>query len=364
MEKLPVSSQGAFVQKVIITIIAVLVTVLLIFLVKFGAKILMMLFAAALLAILYRGIASWFANKTGINANILVPVVVLIHLGIIVLVIYLLAPRVGAQIQSLSQQLPGVLKNIKQSFLSSGFGQFIMEQMPESRNFLQHPGQIFKTAINFFTITLSVFIDFIVIFGLALFLAFSPDIYRRGFVQLFPLDRRKRVEEVWETVNVTLFKWFMGKIVDMSTIFVATALFLWILGIPLVLTLALIAFLFSFIPNIGPIISAIPALLLAFTKGLDYMLYVGLGYLAIQLLESYFVTPNVQRKAIQMPQVLLIVFQLLMARFTGILGLFISTPLLGAFMVVVKMVYVEDILKDTSMKVRGEEQAKRVVGGK
>jgi predicted PurR-regulated permease PerM len=73
-------------------------------------------------------------------------------------------------------------------------------------------------------------------------------------------------------------------------------------------------------------------------------LYVGLLYLAIQLVESYMITPLVQKWAVSLPPVLLIVFQVLMGVLAGTLGLIFATPLLAALLVIVEMLYIQDIL--------------------
>jgi len=350
-----------FVKKVIITISVLSITFLLFIIVLYGYKILMLLFAAALLAILYRGCAFWLAGKLKISVKILLPVILLIHIGFSVFVIWKLAPHISEQIQIMSTTIPGTVSNLEQKFLQSATGQFIIRELPESSALLKDPGKILHTIFYFFRGTLNIIVNLIVIVALAIFLVGNPGLYRRGFLYFFPPEKRGRVNEIIQTINITLFKWFIGKILDMTTIFIMTAVALWILGIPLVLTLALIAFIFSFIPNIGPVIAAIPAILIAFTEKPVYALYVGFIYLGIQFIETYFITPKIQKKAIQMPPVLLLIFQLFIAIFGGVLGLFLSTPILATLTILIQMGYIEDTLGDYSIGVKEEEVAKNTI---
>src|SRR5690606_40727564 len=98
----------------------------------------------------------------------------------------------------------------------------------------------------------------------------QPETYKRGMIVLFPKDKRKRAEEVIFTLGYTLKRWLLGILFSMAIVGVLTGIGLSILGIPMALTLAIFAAIIAFIPNFGPIISLIPAFLLAFTKGMDY----------------------------------------------------------------------------------------------
>ena len=124
---------------------------------------------------------------------------------------------------------------------------------------------------------------------------------------------------------------------------------LYILGIPLALTLGLLAGLLSFIPNFGPIISAIPALLLAFIQSPVTALYVLGLYVGVQLIESNLVTPMIERNTIELPPAVTILFQLALAVMVGGLGLVLATPLLAVIIVVIQMVYIQDILGDSAV---------------
>lgn len=336
-----------FPTKLIFTIIIGL----LLLLIYHGINILLLLFTGALLAILWRGISWWLSAKTNIPFKYILPIVIVLNIGSIVAFFWLSAPNISEQVDRLVQEIPVVITELKQDIENTALGKRIVTAIEDNQedaisNYMGELGRVF----NIFTVTIGVVIDILLILIFALFLVANPQLYIEGLLHLVPKEKTERVREVLMETKNTLFRWFMGKIVDMFSIFILTLIGLWILGMPLVFTFALIAFLFSFVPNIGPLISVIPPMALAFLEGPKMPLYIGLLYLGIQLFESYFITPKIQQRAAFVPPVLLLLVQFLSAAFIGVLGLLLSTPILVAFIVVIKMLYVEDYLGDHSVE--------------
>jgi predicted PurR-regulated permease PerM len=133
---------------------------------------------------------------------------------------------------------------------------------------------------------------------------------------------------------------------------VLTALGLWLLGVELALTLGLLAALLTFIPNLGPVLALVPAVLLALMHSPTRALYVTLLYLAIQTVESYVLTPLVQRRTVSLSPALTITAQVALGVLLGGLGLVLATPLTILLLVLIQMLYIEDTLGD-SVKVPG-----------
>ena len=109
------------------------------------------------------------------------------------------------------------------------------------------------------------------------------------------------------------------------------------------LALALIAGILSFIPNFGPLIALIPAVLVGLMEGpVTAGLVAGL-YILVQVIESNFITPVVENKLINIPPALIIISQLVMGILTGGWGLLLASPLMVIVMVVVKETYIKRI---------------------
>jgi predicted PurR-regulated permease PerM len=179
---------------------------------------------------------------------------------------------------------------------------------------------------------------------IGIFLAFQPELYRTGFLNLFPKARRKRLGEVLDELGFTLWWWLMGQLVTMASVGIFIGIGLAILGVPLAGTLGLIAAILSFIPSLGPLISVIPAIMLGLTMSSMMGLWVCLLYLGVQILEANVITPLVQRRAISLPPAFVLGSELLMGLLLGGAGLAFATPLVAVILVLVNMLYIQDVL--------------------
>jgi predicted PurR-regulated permease PerM len=238
-----------------------------------------------------------------------------------------------------------------------------MDQLPSFEQVRQNvsTSTLLSVGGGFFSSTMGAVGNFFVVILLAIYLASEPRFYIRGLIKLFPKPRRHRATQIVSAIGETLEWWLIGKVASMLFIGLVTWIGLSILGVPLALMLGLIAGLLSFIPNFGPIISALPALLLAFIDSPMTAVYVLGLYVGVQLVESNIVTPLIERETVELPPALTIVFQLALAVLVGGLGLVLATPLLAVIMVLVQMIYVEDILGDKHVEV--EEKGLEEVSG-
>lgn len=163
----------------------------------------------------------------------------------------------------------------------------------------------------------------------------------------------QRAEEVIDTVVLTLRLWLLGQLVVMVAVGTLSTIGLWLIGVPGALLLGLFAGLLEFVPVIGPLIAAIPAVLVALVESPVTAVYVALLYFGVQQLEEYVITPLAQQRAVHLPPLLTIAAVLIMQILFGILGALVATPLIAALMVLVKMLYLEDVLgKEVELQAR------------
>jgi len=127
-----------------------------------------------------------------------------------------------------------------------------------------------------------------------------------------------------------------------------TTVALLVAGVPLPLVLGLLAGLFSFVPCVGPVVAAVPALLVAAGEGTSLALVTAAIYLGVQGIENNLITPLIQHRAVSLPPAALLAAQLLGGVMFGILGVLLATPLAVAAIIVVQLVYVEDVLGDSA----------------
>ncbi len=347
------TADKGFAEKVLLTVGVVCLTALLLALVYFTFDVLLLVFAASLFAVFLRGLADILCRYTNIPEGWSVLAVSVVLVAVLAGAVAYLAPDVAEQGKVLREQLPVSARAAADYVAQFGWGRALIEQMPSLETVKNNlnASELLSGVGGFFTSTIGAVGNFFIVILVSVYLAMEPRIYTRGFTNLFPLTKRTRVREIIFAISDTLRWWLIGKAASMIFIGLVTWIGLYFLDVPLALTLGLIAGLLSFIPNFGPIIAAVPALLLAFIDSPIKALYVLILYVAIQVVEGSIVTPFIERETVSIPPALTIVFQLALAVLVGGLGLVLATPLLAVIIVLVQMVFIEDVLGDSRTEV-------------
>ncbi len=336
-----------FAKRVLITVGIVVPILLIIWLLGSIFELLLLLVAAVLVHALFMSFAKFIRKITNIPMTGAKWASVIIILGVITAAIWLLAPHVSSQIPQLTSQLQLGFESAKDFLQQYVWGSFLLSQIESVNAFFQEHSY-FR---GFFTTTLGILVNIFVVLLLAGYFLVNPRPYVKGIVALFPKEKRDRIQKTLQEVYRTLQLWLEGKLLSMLLVTVLTIIGLYILGFPLVIVLALIAGLLGFIPNFGPIIAAIPAILVAFTQGPHAVLYVILLYTGIQIVESLIFDPFVQKRMIYLPYAMILIAQVAFGLLVGILGIIFATPIVAALIVSVKMLYVRDVLGDEEVEV-------------
>ncbi len=348
-----------FTQKVATACGLVVFTVLLLALLYYTFDVVLLVFAAALLAIFLAGLADVIEPYIPLGDGLRVLLVSVVLIAVIGGTIALLSPSIAEQGQHLRDELPKSAVSVTNYLNQFGWGRALIEQLPSFEDVKNNinVSSLLSGVGGVFTSTVGVLGNIAIVILLAIYLASEPRFYSEGFVRLFPIPRRQRVTEVLHQVYESLRWWLIGKFGSMLFIGILTWIGLSILGVPIALTLGLIAGLLSFIPNFGPIISAIPALLIAFVDSPVTALYVMILYVAVQIIESNVITPLIERETVELPPALTVVFQLGLGSLVGGLGLVLATPLLAMIVVVIQLVYLQDMLGDNGEALANTEEA-------
>lgn len=201
----------------------------------------------------------------------------------------------------------------------------------------------------FLSSTLEVVSGFLIIVFLAIYIGADPEMYRRGIMHLFPHEQRERAGEVLSGIAGVLRKWLVTQLIAMVTIGVVSSIVLALMGIKASIALGVLAGLLEFVPTVGPLISAIPAVAMGFVDSPEKALWVAIAYWGIQFFENHLLIPLLMKGGINLPPALTILAQALMALIFGFLGLMCAVPLLAATMVAVKMLYVEGVVGDPQL---------------
>jgi predicted PurR-regulated permease PerM len=173
-----------------------------------------------------------------------------------------------------------------------------------------------------------------------LFLTFDPEMYQRGLLWLVPARHEAKARKTMQRLGTAMRWWLLGRLTSMAAIGVLTSTGLWLIGMPAPIALGTLAGILSFVPNFGPIVSALPGLLLAVVHG-PWMLLGALAvYVVAQLIESNVIEPLVELYAVAVPPGLLIITQVIFAVLTGVWGMIVATPLLVVVIVLIQQLYI------------------------
>ena len=348
--RVPLPEAGAgrpsFVRRALIAVGLAGLAVALGLLLWFGIQVLLVVFAGILLGVFLRGLTDLTSHYLRLSAGWSLALVVLALAALVIAAFLFMGATIASQVDTLLESLPDSISQLQEQLKSYPWRRRLATYLEESSQNMPQGGQLLQRASGFASATLGVVANMFIVLFIGLYLAYDPRVYTDGIVKLTPPASRPRARDVLNHLGETLWRWLLGRLFSMAVVSVLTAIGLWLLGIPLVLTLALIAAVLNFIPNIGPLLSAVPAMMLAFSQGPWHPLYVALLYLGVQTLESYLITPFVQQRMVSLPPVLIITAQVLFGVLFGFLGLLLATPIAASLLVLVQLLYIEDYLGD------------------
>ena len=311
-----------------------------------AAGVLLLIFAGILFGIFLRTLSDAVGSVTRLRPRWSLTLTVVLVTAFLLVVGIFLVPRVADQTDQLTKGLPQTARQLEAWLSRYSWGERLLERSPlvgaselPSLDMLSRLTGTFSTLFSFLT-------NLVFILFIGLFTAANPASYRDGIVGLVPPQRRKRAREVLSQVWRTLQDWLLGKLLAMLLVGLITGIGLMVLGTPFALTLALLAGFFELIPFVGPILAAIPAVLVGLTESPWQALYVALLYLIIQQLEGNLITPLVYKHTVALPPVLTLAAVLIMGTLFGFLGLLVATPLLAVVVVLVRTLYKQDVLGD------------------
>lgn len=346
-DDVPGGGQADFIRKVVIAIAIAGVAALLWRL----RDMLLLIFGAVLVAVIFRALAGPLRRRLGLSDGMALGLAVSLVATALGLVSWLFGQRVSAEAQNLSEILPGAWRSFEARIGDMAFGEqltrWARDAAPSGSGVMAGAGQ-FAASLG-----ASVADALLVLVG-GIYLAAQPKLYRGGLLKLLPPPRRDLAGEALDDSGRAIKSWLGGQLISMTVVGVLIGAGLWMLGVPLALALGLIAGLLDFVPLIGPLVAAVPALLLALTIGPTAALWTGALYLVVQQIEGNILSPLVQQRAVDLPPALLLFALLGFGSLFGATGVILAAPLTVVVFVMIKRLYVREAL-DTPTKVPGEE---------
>ncbi|HJS84847.1 MAG TPA: AI-2E family transporter [Acetobacteraceae bacterium] len=315
----------------------------------------MIIFAAALVAVLLRGAGERLGRVLHVGTGWGV-------LAVIVGVIAFLGGLVWWHGQSLAEQfgqlqegLAQQFENLREQLQQTDWGQRVLHQLPfglgTETSATSQAGAQGGTAASLRSLAglvagalwsaLGLLGTIGVILVAALYIAAAPQSYVNGLLELLPSRQRAPTRRVLDHVGGTLWGWLVGQFLDMIVVGVLCGVGLVLLGMPLAFVLALIAGLLNFVPYIGAIAGAIPAVLIALSVSGEEALFVGLLYLGVQTFEGNVTAPLIQKRTIDLPPALTILSQTAFGVIFGLFGVILATPVAAALLAAVQQLRAE-----------------------
>jgi predicted PurR-regulated permease PerM len=302
---------------------------------------LLVIFAGLLFGVFFGGGGGWLARRVGIGRRWGIGLFVLLIILALLGAFLAFAPAAAEQFDRLVQEIPAASDELRARLEQYAWGEALLRRITP-RALMSNAGEGMATTAV--ATTFGALGNFVIMLFIGLYVALDPQTYNRGLVSVLAPSVRDEGNEVLRKATDTLRNWLVAQLMAMAVVGSLTWLGLWLIGIPLAPILGLIAALFAFIPNIGPIIAAVPAVLLSCSQGPTTALLVVGVYVAVQTLESYAITPLIQQERVSLPPALIISMQLLMGVLFGILGLALATPMAALGLTLVRETYVERYL--------------------
>jgi len=303
--------------------------------------IVLVIFVAVVIAAAINSPVSWLQrNKVPRLLGVLfIYLLLFLLIGLIVTLIF---PPLADQIKQLATHFPAIVEKVGLS-IQQWWQDYNLEHNLQtfldriSDKLTQAASSVLSTTINLFGGLISA----IVILVISFYLSVQERGAKRFLVSLMPSEHQAYLTGLIDRIEGKIGSWLRGQLVLMLIIGLLTFIGLYFLGIKYALVLALVAALFEIIPYVGPVLAALPAVILAFLQSPLLALLTIALYIVIQQLENYLLAPQVMRKAVGLSPVVIIIALLIGGKLAGILGIILAVPVAAA---------IAEFLKDLQKK--------------
>ena len=357
-------STREYVQRLLLTIL-IIVLALTLWQLR-GA--LMLIFLSAIIAVGLSKPVSML-QKRGFSRAMAMTITLASATFVLILLVIAIVPIFITQITNLINELPVAIEDAQLYYNDladdSGFlpeftsGEILSENEITDLAMTQ-AGAVSRSIFPFFSNIGGVIANIFVVVTLSIFLLAEPNLYVEGVLTLMPNGYRKRAVEVMNALFDAVSLSLSAQLFAMIFIGVTTTLGLTIIGVPNAVALGVIAGVLAFIPTFGATIAIIFGIIFTLASEPDKILFVVALYLILQQIESNILTPRIVKQTLNMPGAIVIIVQISAGILFGFLGLILAVPLVAVVMVLVRELYVYDVLNSQKAEVEVIKHDKRV----
>lgn len=251
-------------------------------------------------------------------------------IGVIILLVVPIWPLLVSQVISFLDAAPTYINKA-----SSSLGIQISKDQIDSA-ILSTASSVGQRAISATTQVFGGVFSILTVFILSFYLLLDRDRYETTIPNLFPSKYKKRARDAMHQVEEKLGFWLRGQIVLSFSVGILTWVALTILGLEFALPLAILAGALEIIPTLGPIIAAVPAVIVGLSISPLITMWIIVAYTVIQVMENNILVPKIMEKAVGLNPVFIIVVILIGANLSGVIGALLSIPFVSALIIILK----------------------------
>jgi predicted PurR-regulated permease PerM len=322
------------------------------------AATLFLIFAGVLLGVALNAFADLFGRVVRLPHALRLTIVCLVLAGLLSGVIFLGGATIAQQATALSDTIKSQLVGAKAFLEKNGIDTSYLDfgnsgtasagaspasakpaqpahNLPGAEAIASGGGAIVSQTLKLILGTVNAVGNFFIVLFLGLAFAAQPGVYRKGLLYMAPVQHRARATVIVDRISETLERWLIAQIITMAAVFFITWVGLAIIGIQSSFILGIQAGLLTFIPTVGALVAGLIVVLASLASGWVAAASAFVLFLGIHALESYILTPILQRQALEIPPATLFAFQILLGIVFGIWGLALALPLMAVVKVMI-----------------------------
>jgi len=259
--------------------------------------------------------------------------------------VYLFGTQLLAEFHDVMQRMISATAAIRGTLQSDSIGRYLLHHV--TGNF-----SLTEALPGFLKVSTSFLEGIIIVLVSGAYMAAQPRLYRSGLVRLFPPRHHPRAAEILDDIAEALRLWLVGQFCQMLLIGALATFAVWMIGVPSPLALGLIAGMGEFIPYLGPILAAIPAVLVALTKSPDTALWTLCAYLVIHQIEGQVAAPLIQRHMVAIPPAVMLLGMIAVTYLFGAFAVIFAAPIAVVVFAAINLIYMRDTLGEKTTLTR------------
>jgi predicted PurR-regulated permease PerM len=334
------------------------------------AATLFLIFAGILLGVFLNAVTEIFGHLTRLGHTLRLAVVCIVLVALFCGVLVLGGSTIAQQATALSNTIKSQIGNVKGFLEQHGVDTSFLDigsvtpatgepaaatahspsssGLPSAGAIASGGGAIVSQTLKLILGAVGAVGNFFIVLFLGLCFAAQPSIYRLGLLGLMPSRHRAKATEIVDDIGAMLQRWLLAQIITMAVVFVVTWIGLLAIGIPGAFILGVQAGLLAFVPTVGALLGGLIIVLASLASGWIAAASAFGLFLGVHALESYILTPLIQRQAINIPAATLFATQILLGSVFGLWGLALALPLMAIVKVAIDHFRELDRPADTS----------------